>query len=395
MDRAAGRAPWRMVSALGVATIVSYGTTQYLFGAIVSRAGDDLGAAPGSLAISYAASIVIGAAANLVAGPFIDRFGARVVLSIGSFILGAAFLALAAVATPAAFVGVWAAGIGFGTGLTYYPVTFAVIARAFDAARPEAYARLTLFGAFASTAAFGGAALLAASSWRTSMLAAAAANLLVALPMHVAFVRHVPHGAPLAAAPESPSLSAREAFRSLRFWILTLAVGMALGASYALFAVHLAVAVRNGISAPTAAATAALLGIAFLPARAAYARLRRRIGAARVFAGASWLAAAAAVVLFADATTSGFVAYVLLFGAAFGLFAPLRGDMLATEVGHARYGTIAGVQNAAFGLLGAAGPAAAGALLLRPVASAAVIAGTYAAAGALALTLHRDAGAVP
>ncbi len=363
---------WRIVLALGTTTIVSYGTTQYLFGLLVDPLRHEFGWSSTAVGAAYSGTLLVAALAGLALGPAVDRFGARGLMTTGSLVSGGSLLLLARVHSLPAFDLLWTLGMGTGAALTWYSVSFTVVANWFDAQRPRALSLLTFMGAFASPVFYPAAGLLIAGfGWRTALVVLAGVQLAVALPLHALVVRRHPedHGLhPDGAAARGPATPAsgvplRAALRSAAFWLLTAALALATFASTVVLLEHVAYLIARGYAPPLAAALVGGFGLAYLPGRWLVALAHGRLPLALQFA-LVFGCEAAGIGLLASARGTGVVlAYVALFGAAYGATAPLRGAIVAERFGRRAYGSIIAAQGVPVGLAAALGPIAAGRLI--------------------------------
>ena len=67
---------WVLVMALGLTTIISYGTSQYLFGVLVVPMGRDLGWQRADLSGAYALNTLVAGLLGVPIGRLVDRHGA-------------------------------------------------------------------------------------------------------------------------------------------------------------------------------------------------------------------------------------------------------------------------------------------------------------------------------
>ena len=363
---------WRIVWALGVTTIVSYGTNQYLFGLLIDPLRRELGWSGASIGAAYSGTLLVAALAGLALGPALDRFGARGLMSAGSLLSGVSLLLLARVHSLAAFDLLWTLGMGTGAALTWYGVSFTVVANWFDAQRPRALALLTFMGAFASPVFYPAAGLLiAAFGWRTALVVLGGVQLAVALPLHALVVRRHPedHGlhpdgsAVRGAATPTSGVPLRAALRSAAFWLLTAALALGAFASTVVLLEQVAYLIARGY-APALAAALVGRDRPGLPARPLAGRARAgRLPLALQFALVFGLEAGGVAVLLAARSVGLVVAYVVVFGAAYGATAPLRGAIVAERFGRRAYGAIIAAQGVPVGIAAALGPLAAGRLI--------------------------------
>ncbi len=376
-------------------TIVSYGTSQYLFGLLVDPVSRDLRMDAAAIGAAYSGVVLVGGFAGLVLGPALDRFGARALLSAGSLVCGLSLLAIARTHDPLAFTLLWTLGMGAGTALTYYPVTMTVVANWFDRGRTRALSVLTFMGAFSSTLAYPTAgALIARMGWRDAVTILAVAQIAVTLPLHALVVRRhpedlglFPDGAPSAGAstPES-GIAFSRALRSAAFWLPTTAIALAYFASTAVLLEHVAYLIHAGYAPAFAATLVGLFGLAYLPGRWLVAWGADRIGVAPLFALTFGLEALGIGLLAAAPTLAGVIAYVCTFGAGYGATSPLRGALMAQRFGRRAYGAILAAQGVPVGIVAALGPVAAG-RLIDALGYRAAFAGCIAALAAAAVVI--------
>ncbi len=363
---------WTIVVALGVTTIISYGTNQYLFGLLVDPVSRELGWDTASIGLAYSGVVLVSGLGGLALGRVLDRLGARLLLSLGSLVTGVSLLLLARVHSLALFDVVWTAGIGLGSALTLYPVTMTVVANWFDRRRMRALALLTFMGAFSSTLTYPIAGLLIARfGWRDAVAILGAVQLLVAFPLHALIVRRHPEdvglhpdGAATAggSTPES-GVAFAAAIRSAAFWFPTVALALAYFASTAILLIHVAYLIARGYTPAYAAMLLGLFGIAYLPGRFFVAWAGERMSLAILFAAAFGIEALGIAVLAIRPSPWVVVAYVCTFGAAYGATFPLRGAIMAQRFGRRSYGSILAVQGVPVGIGSALGPLAVGRLI--------------------------------
>ena len=387
-ESAPGYQGWRIVAALGVTTIIAYGTTQYLFSLVVHPVASDLGWSHAQIDGAYSWGLAVSAVTGIPIGAACDRYGARAIVAAGAVVLAASLALLTIVATPLEFQLVWGAGIGLGTALTYYPVSFTAIARWFRYERPRAFSRLTFIGAFSSTIFYPAAGVLIARyGWREALWYFAGVNLLVSLPLALAFVRPAPQVAAREGDDEERSVSVAAAIRTLPFWTMTAALSIGYLASTVILAEHVAYLTGRGYPSAAVAGAAGLLGVAYLPGRWLANVGARRLAPPVLLAVVLFAEAGGVALLAAQRSWVGVIAYLAVFGAAYGAMAPVRGGLVAHFFGPSSYGRISAIQNLPVALGAAAGPVIAGLSIDRfgyPVALGGCVA-AFVAAGLLAL----------
>ncbi len=129
---------------LGITTIISYGTTQYLFGVLVVPLDATFHWGRASISGAYTLGLIIAGLLGVPFGYLVDRRGARLLMSSGSALAGLALIGLARVNALWQFYLLWSVGLGLAMALTLYPVTFTIVANWFVRKRGKALAILTL-----------------------------------------------------------------------------------------------------------------------------------------------------------------------------------------------------------------------------------------------------------
>lgn len=404
---------WALVWALGITTVVSYGTTQYLFGVLVVPVEHDLGWSRAALSGAYSLGFAVAGLLGVPIGRLVDRHGARWLMTGGSLVGAAALALLSRVDQQWQFYALWAGALGLAMALTFYPVTFVVITNWFQRKRGSAMALLTLIGGFASVIFIPLAGvLIARTGWRTTLLVMAAAQLLVCVPIHALLVRRHPEdhgllpdggagsdqGEPNGGreAAGLPGHTFGEALRTPAFWTLTLSAGLALMGHAVVLAHQVPYMIGRGYDPVFAAAVAGLMGVASLPARLVLNLLSDHFGPRAMLVLSTLLQAVGVLLLLNAASALLLWAYVAVYGFAFGAVSPLRASVMAEQFGRRAYGAITSAQGAPVSLLAAAGPLVAGALYDRlggyTLAFSLTIGAFLVAALALAVTPAPRAG---
>lgn len=365
---------WSMVLALGLTTIVSYGTTQYLFGVLEVPLATAFAWSRAELSGAYALSLLVAGILGVPIGYLVDRFGARILMTAGSVLAGCALIGLSQVSTLWQFYLGWSGGLGIAMALILYPVTFTVVTSWFVSERAKAFAVLTLVGGLASPLFIPLSGwLIPQVGWRTTLFCYGILHLVIAVPLHGWLIRRAPDprdrlsrvGEASEASRQDISATAREALVSFRFWVLTGAYALALVGSAVVFAHQIAYLVSRGYGSFLAAAVAGALGLASLPGRLFLNLLSARVLPQTVLAGTLLVQAGGLLMLILAPSAPWLLVYVLLYGAAFGVLSPLRAQVMADHFGHRAYGAITGYQGIPLACCQAVGPLVAGWLFDR------------------------------
>lgn len=372
---------WRLVAALGVTQIVSWGSVYYAFAVVMGSVQRELGASAPATVGAYSLALLVCGLVAAPVGRHIDRHGARRAMTAGS--IGAALLlaAFSQVGSAPALYAVWAA-LGIVMGLTLYEPAFASLALVFRADLRKAITVLTLAGGFASTVFWPLTQWLAtAVGWRDAMLVLAAINLLVCVPLHAVFLPASgrPAGAPAGAADDVQGRARLVADSRFRWLAAAFTLNML---AFAAMGLHLlAMLKEQGFAPDRAALLAALVGPMQVAGRIAEFAFAHRVSPARTGEIALFaFPVSIAVLAFSGGSTLGVVAFAVLYGASNGVMTIVRGTVPAEIWGREGYGGLTGLMATPVLLARAAGPfAAAGVLALaggyRAVSVALIIVG--------------------
>lgn len=181
--------PHIVVSALGIAQILAWGSSYYLpavlAGPIAQETGWPLAWVIGGLSLGL-----------LVAGlisPFVGRrihaAGGRTILAASAVLLALGLSTLSLAPNLPVYLGGWLV-IGLGMGCGLYDAAFSTLGQLYGDRARRAIAALTLFGGFASTACWPLSAVLVAQlGWRGACACYALIHLAVVLPLYLVSLR--------------------------------------------------------------------------------------------------------------------------------------------------------------------------------------------------------------
>ncbi|MFF2954067.1 MFS transporter [Kitasatospora sp. NPDC057965] len=380
---------WHMVWALAATETVSFGAMYYSFAVLLVPMQQDLGHSATQLTGAFSVSLLVTGAAAVPVGAWLDRHGARALMTCGS-LLGAA--ALAAWSRAESLPSLYTAFVllGIAGAATQYEPAFATVNAYFETQRRDALLTLTVVAGFASTIFMPLTTFLTDYfGWRTALLLLALLQAATALP-HAWLLRRSPadHGwqrdgtrtaepavetvrPPADDAPRAPGTpdGLLAALRSRPVVLLT--AGALLGTlAVATISVHLVSYLREHHYTPaTAAIAAGALGAMQVAGRIALTMTARRVRLAVVTATMISGQVLAVTALLAIPGTTGLVVFVLFFGSAFGVLHIARADLLADYAPRRYFARLSGIQ--ALLLVTAEAAAPTGAAALRTAA------GTY------------------
>ncbi len=365
---------WWIVGALAFTETISWGVVYYAFAVFQEPIGAALGWSQVAVTGAFSLGLLVAGLAAVPVGRWIDRHGARGLMTAGSCVATLLLVALARVEQLWALYAIWA-GLGLCMAALLYEPAFAVVTVWFVRRRARALAIVTFAAGFASTIFVPlSAALVQGYGWRASLLVLAVILGLGTIPLHALVLRRRPHdlglqpdgepllpGRPAQAAPLA-GVRFGAALRTSAFWWLAAAFTLTnLAATAAL--IHLIPFLgTRGYSAGFAAWATGLIGAMKLPGRALFApldaRLPRRVLAAILFS----LQGVALLVLIVAPGAAGVLLAVALFGASSGATTLARPALLAERYGAAAYASISGAVALLLAVAQALAPVGAGAL---------------------------------
>jgi len=171
------------VCALGIAQITAWGTSYYCLGVLAGPITADTGWSRSFVYLGFTVSLLVMGMISTWAGRAIDRYGPRLVMTVGTLVLSLGLYLLSRVTSETAYLAIWAL-LGFGMRLSLYDAAFAAMVHIVPSRGRLAISYLTLFGAFASTVFWVvGHYLNEAGGWRHTLAVFGAINLAVCLPL--------------------------------------------------------------------------------------------------------------------------------------------------------------------------------------------------------------------
>lgn len=261
----------KIVTALGLIQIISWGSSYYLPAVLAKPIVADTGWSLPWVVGGLSLGLLAGGVASPRVGRTIEHRGGRLVLSGSSILFGLGFCGLSLATNLPAYLAAWLIiGLAMGSGL--YDATFATLGRIYGQAARPVITILTLFGGLASTVCWPLTAFLNAElGWRGTCLVYAGLHLAFCLPLNL-FV--LPHGNPAphrqkdpAAPPVPPEGGPSGRMRTIRLVLLTAIITLNSGL-VAVIAVHLiSILQTRGMGLAAAVALGALVGPSQVGAR--------------------------------------------------------------------------------------------------------------------------------
>jgi len=377
-----------MALASGLLCLWGYGYHMYGFSALFKPISAELGFS--RTATSFAASLTRlegGLEAPLV-GWLSDRFGPRVMVFSGIFMVGSGMILMNWVHSLWSFYLVWAVICATGINISLGMPLDVALTNWFIRRRGTALGIRRVFSGLSGTIGMPIVMwLVVAYGWRMACVIGGIVMLGIGLPLTWFFIKAhppehyglLPDGASLksegglnavqaaaAYAAESGeiSLTPKEAFRTGSFWLIVIAYSFH-GALYPVMSIHcIPFLTDRGMDPIEAAATMSLYITASIPARFFGGILVDRVktSAIRYLVGAVFIMQSVGVMLFLsnqDSKTA-LYAFFILYGIGMGAAMPMTPVMQARYFGRKHFGMIVGLSRAMHMPVGFLGPIAAG-----------------------------------
>lgn len=338
------RSPPFVVTALGIAQILAWGSSFYfpavLAEPIVADTGWSLGWVVGGVSIGL---LVAGLIAPRV-GSLIERKGGRPVLAASSLLYANGLAGIGLAPTLPVYLLAWVVlGVGMGTGL--YDAVFAALGKLYGKEARTPITNLTLFGGFASTVCWPLSAFLAETvGWRGACFVYAGLHLGVSLPLQMAAMPRLwalpKSDAAVGAATQKPQDARMPWHQYLTFALLALVLTISAGIG-SIVVVHLLIFLQaKGVTF----AEAVTLGTLFGPAQVG-ARFVERIFGERyhpIWTMVVSCGLMAAGLLLLVVTFPILAAAIVIYAGGYGIMWIARGTLPLALFGPARYATLMG-----------------------------------------------------
>lgn len=377
-----------MVWALSVTETVSYGVLYYAFAVFLVPMREEFGASTAQLSGALTLAMALTGLGAVVVGRWLDRWGARWIMTAGS-LLGAASVVAWSQAEGLAQLYLAFVGVGLASAAVLYEPAYAVINTWFRRDRHRAYLTLTVIAGFASTIFLPTSQLLIDGvGWRSALLVLAGVLAACALPQAV-LLRRAPSdlgtvpdgradeeagqprsdvqrptvGAVLAEADRASYRGPGAAWRRPAVRWLTLATALEMLANAAVAVFLVAYLLERGAEPRLAAVAAGGLGALSVAGRVVLTVLATRWGIGYVTAAMVTGQAVGVAALLLLPQPAATVVFVLLFGAGFGVIHIARPALLGSYVPAGVFASVSGHQALAGQVGRVVAPAAVGVLI--------------------------------
>ncbi|HEY9475897.1 MAG TPA: MFS transporter [Mycobacteriales bacterium] len=337
----------RVLAVLCVTEVTSWGVLYYAFPVLAPAIGAETGWSASTITAAFSASQATAALVGVPVGRLLDRWGPRLVMTVGSALAGPGLVTIATARSLAWFLAGWVL-TGVAMSAVLYQPAFAALTRWWGPRRVTALTGLTMVAGLASTVFAPLTATLGAHlGWRHAYLVLAAGLAAITVPAHaIGLSGRWPRsetGRRSDRLADQPGPVARS-----RPFVL-LAVGLSL-ASFAVYAVVIDLVpllIERGLSTGTAAWALGLGGLGQLCGRMGYPRLVAHTGVrtrTAVVLGATSMSIGLLSVL--PGPAGALIAVAVLVGATRGVFTLLAATAISDRWGTAHYGRLNGVLSA-------------------------------------------------
>lgn len=337
--------PWAFVWVLGAAQLLAWGSLYYAFAVVVVPMEAELGWSKTALNGALSLGLVFwGLAAPLVGG-WIDRHGARMVMSVGAVCGGFLLVLWSQVTALWAFYAVWAA-LGVTMATLLYEPAFAVVTSLYGGQYRRAITVITLLGGFASTVLIPlTQGLTDLWGWRQALAVIGVAEALLCGAVHLAVLRpgdgRAPRAhdlKPLGGLRVLQDNLSNPVFCGLAVWF-TAYGAIFTGLTFSLMPLMAAFDVSSAHGVLVMALIGPMQVTGRLILLAGGARVGARVTGAFVVLS---MLLAVSLLLLAPHSLPVLIAFALLYGAGNGVMTIVRGTAVPDYLGDPRYATLNG-----------------------------------------------------
>lgn len=351
---------WYIVLALAITETFSYGIIFYAFQVFITPMQEQMGWSLAQVSGASSLALLVSGFVTLPVGIWLDKHGARLLMTIASILATLLLIAWSFVETLPLLYAIWVL-LGFTMAMLFYDPAFVVVANWFNQRRGLALAVVTFVAGFASTIFLPLADyLLHLVGWRSAILILAILYGVVTIPLHGFVLRRRPEDMGLnldgkiadtidSEAIDTPlpqkNITASDAIRSRSFFLLTLAFGLIALAAKAMRYHFIPYAITTGIDASTAAWLAGLIGVTQVLGRVIFAPIEMRFSSRTVALFTMATIAISFIALIISQSLIFVGSFVLIFGAGVGAMTLVRPLILGELYGRSHYGRINSVMS--------------------------------------------------
>ncbi|MBZ0282887.1 MAG: MFS transporter [Anaerolineae bacterium] len=183
---------WHIAFTLAITEMVSWGILFYAFSVVLKPLQTELGWDQGTITGAFSLALLVSGIAAIPVGRWLDRYGSRAIMTLGSCAGVVLVLAWSQVMTVPAFYAVWFL-IGITVSTVLYDPAFTVVANWFIRKRAQALTIVTFGGGLASVVFVPlTERLVRELGWRPALMVLAVILALVTIPLHGLVLRRRP-----------------------------------------------------------------------------------------------------------------------------------------------------------------------------------------------------------
>jgi MFS family permease len=365
---------WYIALALAVTETISWGIIYYSINVFVVPMEAELGWTRAQIFGASSLTLLISGLAALVIGRWIDKHGARGLMTFGSTLASLLIMAWAYVDNLQIYYLIWVL-LGITAAMVLYDPAFTVVANWFDKRRTVALAIITFAAGLARTIFLPlSDFLMHLVGWREAIFLLGLLMALVNIPLHAFVLRRRP--ADLGLEPDGKiiethanakpyilqGMSLQETIRGSAFWWLALTFAVYLFSSLAISSNFVAFLQDNGYDGTWAAALSGWIGIMQVAGRVIFAPLEARVSAKHVAILSLSVIVIAYLTLIISQSYFAVLLFVVLFGLGHGAMTLTRPSIIANYYGTREYGKINSTMSFLTSFAGTLGPVVAGAM---------------------------------
>ena len=346
---------WYIAIALAITETISWGIIFYAFSVFITPMENDLGWSRSQLTGGFSVMLLMTAVMAFPVGAWIDKYGARLLMTLGSSGASLLIIAWSQVTHVLEFYLVWGM-LGVCAAAVLYEPAFTVIATWFVRRRGIALAIVTFAAGLASTIFIPlSDALLGWLGWRDAVLTLGVLLGVTTIPLHALVLRRHPHDLGLTRDDQTPldtetkkqtfDFSLGDALRSRYFWLMTLAFSLSYFSVAALRVHFIPYLIGAGFNASLAALASGSIGILQVTGRVLYAPLEQRFSIYWMVVTVFALQAVGISILLVNSSLLAIALFILIFGTSYGARTLARPSILADQFGASHYGRISSIMS--------------------------------------------------
>jgi MFS family permease len=333
---------WAVAASLAITELTSWGILFYSFSVMVTPMRKDLGWSAGTVTGAFAVAFLVSGISAVVVGRWVDRYGSRVVMTIGSCLGVAMLLLWSRVSNPIAFYLIWV-GLGIASAMLFYEPAFAATATWFTDKRRLAVTIVTVGGALASVVFVPVAtSLVLQHGWRGAVFALAVILAVVTIPLHFGVLRRRTRGPAQSGAAPKP-LPVGQILRQPGFWRVSAAFAFSAFTWVAMATYLIPYLISHHYGAAFAAIIVSIMGASQIVGRVLLLVVHRWLGDQWTIPSFFLVQTAGLGILLLASASWQVGVFAFLFGVGFGGSYPARATVVADRFGTTAYGQINGI----------------------------------------------------